>query len=264
MEDPTNSPSPTPALIGQALVHRRLAASLKDWPPVTMTLVGVNVAIHLAVGVYDLVHGRTGLFGVVFGDRSVETLDAWGARVPRLISLGEPWRLLSCTFLHAGALHLFMNMVALWGLGRLAEAVYGPGRFLWLYLLCGLSGSLLSNAAGGTSVGASGAIFGIMGACIVYGRRFQHVLPPPAQPYFGRKLLPWVGVNLLIGFSIPHIDQLGHVGGLVGGLVLAAVIGTSIIPGKEGTPATARLMAFGSAALLGWAVTGVTVSLLGL
>jgi membrane associated rhomboid family serine protease len=259
--------APTPeelrVLVQQEQVRRRMLGALRPRPPATLALVVGISLIHLATGFYDVARGRTDLYGAFLGERSTSTLSEWGARLPDLLELGEPWRLVSCIFLHANLLHLAMNMVALFGLGRLAEAIFGPLRFLWLFLLCGLTGSLLSSAlSNATSVGASGAIYGIMGACIVFGLRFRSRLPPQARSIFGRGLVPWVLLNVLISFSIPRIDVLGHFGGLFGGAILALLLGSPVIPGKEGGRVSGLAMAFASALLVGWAFGGVGVGLL--
>lgn len=239
-------------------VALRLAGHFRRFPPVTLGLVALCLALYGVVGVEDLQGGRTDLVGLVTGPRSPESSILWGAGAARLAWRGEPWRLLSCVLLHANLLHLAMNMVALFGLGRLCEAVYGPPRFLWLFLFSGFTGSLLSQSvalwlhphSSTFSVGASGAVFGLMGAGVVFGWRFRRSLPGPVRQVFGRGLLPWIALNIFIGFQVPNIDNLGHLGGLGGGAFLAWILGSPIIPGREGTPRTRGAMGLLSAALL--------------
>ncbi len=174
--------------------------------------------------------------GVFLAQRDLATLEATGAMRGLRVSGGEYWRLVSCILLHGDGMHILLNAVALFALGRLCESVYGPVRFLFLFMASGICGSLLSWAGGNaSSVGASGGIFGLMGAAIVFGFRFTKELPPLAGELFRKRLIPWVALNLFIGAVVPFIDNLGHVGGLVGGCLVALVINNRVIPRKEPT-----------------------------
>jgi rhomboid protease GluP len=171
---------------------------------------------------------------------------------------GELWRLVSCVFLHGDGLHLLLNGLALFALGRLCESLYGSARFAWLFVLSGMCGAAFSWLGGNTtSVGASGGIFGLMGAAMVFGWRYQAQLPPHMSHFLRRSLLPWVVLNLVIGLLIPFIDNLGHIGGLVGGAVLGTFIGNRVIPGEESSRLVRGSMAAGTLLLLllaGWGV----------
>jgi rhomboid protease GluP len=229
--EPVEAPlSPLHRRIGDALY----VGMLNPW--MTRGIVGLVVAIHFYVGVRMWLAHRTGLVGVLLGQRDLATLDAVGAMRGLRVSGGEYWRLVSCILLHGSGMHILLNAIALFALGRLCESVYGPVRLLFLFMMSGIGGSLLSWAGGNAnSVGASGAIFGLMGAAIVFGFRFQKELPPMAGELFRKRLLPYVGLNLLIGLMVPFIDNLAHVGGLVGGSLLALVLRNRVIPRKEGT-----------------------------
>ena len=220
-------------------MHRRIGDAL--WvgmlhPWMTRALVGLVVAIHVYVGVRMWLAHKTYVVGILLGQRDLGTLEAVGAMRGLRVSGGEYWRLVSCILLHGDGMHILLNAVALFALGRLCESVYGPVRLLFLFMVSGVCGSLLSWAGGNaSSVGASGGIFGLMGAAIVFGFRFQKELPPMAGELFRKRLLPWVGLNLFIGAVVPFIDNLGHVGGLVGGSLLALFLRNRVIPRKEGT-----------------------------
>jgi membrane associated rhomboid family serine protease len=132
---------------------------------------------------------------------------------------GELWRLVTAGFLHAGLLHLFFNMFSLYILGGMLEPVIGKLRFALIYfvsLLAGSFGALLLEPFGRT-VGASGAIFGLMGAALVV-MRARGISPMESG------LGLWIGLNLLITFTVPNISIGGHIGGFIGGMVAAFVL----------------------------------------
>jgi membrane associated rhomboid family serine protease len=141
------------------------------------------------------------------------------------VAAGEWWRLLSVTLLHAGLLHLGFNMYALYLTGPIVERQYGSRWFVLLYLLCAAGGSVATYAVGDgrLAVGASGAIFGLFGVLIAATRTHRPVLDRNA-----RMIIPQLGsivlINLVLGFVIPGIDNLAHLGGLVTGLWLGFII----------------------------------------
>lgn len=171
-----------------------------------------------------------GIIGVVYvlmelagGSTTTSVLIAFGANSGRQILLnGEIWRLFTSMFLHIGLMHLLFNAYALFIFGLEMERLYGPDRFLVVYVLSGLFGSLLSFAFRGPfvlSAGASGAIFGIIGMNLAY-----FYLHRDAFGQFGRQrmvsTLVIIGINLVFGFTVPGIDNLAHMGGLVAGAAL--------------------------------------------
>ena len=131
------------------------------------------------------------------------------------------WRLVTGMFLHAGALHLFLNSVALYQLGRFYEIMFGTRRFLLVYFVTGIAASLASTFFNdGASVGASGAILGILGAFIFSVRRsplWRH--HRTARSIVSQGIF-WIIANLVITWTVPQIDKAGHIGGIVSGLVL--------------------------------------------
>jgi membrane associated rhomboid family serine protease len=177
--------------------------------PATITLIAINVMVFIA----ELASGGMGGFD---GGGSLIT-DA-GLRGPE-ISDGDWWRVITGGFLHAGFLHLLLNMYVLWVAGSILEPGIGTPRFLAIYFVSLIAGSLgaLIVEPNTVTVGASGAIFGLMAAVIVVarGRGVEQV----AQQ-FGL----FVVLNLVLTFSIPGISIGGHVGGLVGGAVAAMLV----------------------------------------
>lgn len=143
---------------------------------------------------------------------------------PTAIRNGEVYRLLTSTFMHASILHLVFNMYALSIIGKQVETFLGKSKFLLVYLFSGLTGSLLSCAITNSySLGASGAIFGLMGSLLYFGYHYRL--------YLGSVLLgqifPVIVINLVIGYITPSIDNAAHIGGLVGGLFLSMALGVN-------------------------------------
>lgn len=135
------------------------------------------------------------------------------------------WRLLTALFLHAGLLHLVVNLISLYQLGRLYELMFGTRRFVLIYFVAGLLASVASawwtNAP---SVGASGAIFGVMGALIFSIRRSARFRNDPIARSILAQGVFLIAANLILTWTIPQIDKAGHVGGLIAGLLLGALL----------------------------------------
>ena len=183
---------------------------------VTQAIFGINVAVFVAMT----------LAGVSITEPTFAQLVHWGANYGPLTIGGQWWRLLSCVFVHIGIIHIGFNMWCLWGLGRLAESVYGHWTFGVVYLITGVAASVTSLAwnPGGTSAGASGAIFGIAGALIASFYLGEFSLPKAAVSGLLRSVLMFAGYNLVFGAMSGHTDNAAHVGGLVSGLILGALI----------------------------------------
>jgi membrane associated rhomboid family serine protease len=167
---------------------------------ITTALIAVNVGIYFL----QLAQGAS-----VNGDSG--SIFVNGALYGPAVAAGDWYRLLSAAFLHYGPIHLGMNMLALWWIGRPLEDALGPVRYLLLYLVSGLAGSagaLIANPTGVT-VGASGAIFGILGAAIVLERQRTYVL--------GGSAMTLLIINIAFTFAVPGISIGGHLGGLAGG-----------------------------------------------
>jgi len=184
---------------------------------VTQAIFGINVAVFAAMC----------LAGVSMLDNpSGQDLVHWGANYGPYTLSGQWWRLLTCVFVHGGLLHIAINMWCLWNLGRLAESVYGHWTFAVVYLICGLGASLGSVIWNPVilSVGASGAIFGIAGALIASFYLGEFSLPRAAMSGILRSVVVFVGINLFLGGVIAGTDNAAHVGGVLMGLLLGALI----------------------------------------
>jgi rhomboid protease GluP len=169
-----------------------------------------------------------------------DTVLNYGAKNNQLLAAGQVWRLVSPVFLHVNLLHIGVNMYSLWAIGPAVERFYGQARFLAVYLLAGIGGVLLSLVMSpNPSVGASGAIFGLLGALasFLYLHRATFGQLGRAQL---RQLVFVALINLTMGLTlgIHNIDNWGHVGGLVAGVGLAWFIGprfaTELLP--DGRP----------------------------
>ena len=151
------------------------------------------------------------------GSTNQEVLIRFGAKVNALIEDGEIWRFLTSSFLHIGILHLGFNLYALWALGPFTEKLYGHGKFLAIYLASGIGGSVASYFfSPAISAGASGSIFGLLGALLVYSR----YRPEVWKSGLGTNLIVIIVINLAFGFSQPGIDNYAHLGGLLTGMII--------------------------------------------
>ena len=183
----------------------------RRWGPVTLTLIGVNVAMFLLTAVL------TGLAGQDPLQNYRAELFQQLAQVPVLVQAGDWWRPFTAAFLHYGVVHLALNMLSLLIFGSELERLVGRGRYLTIYLVSVLGGAAAIQLLGDpfTQVaGASTAIYGLMGA-------FGVVLVHQKQDLRG--LLTLLAINLVISF-LPGVSLIGHLGGLVGGAAAAAVL----------------------------------------
>jgi len=216
---------------------------------VTQAIFGINVAVFVAM---TLAVGVT-----VFGDPAWHELALrLGANYGPLTVSGQWWRLLTSVFIHGGLLHIAFNMWCLWNLGRLAESVYGHWTFAAVYLITGLAASLMSVAWHSqfpvSSVGASGAIFGIAGALIASFYLGEFSLPRAAMTGMLRSVVTFVGYNLFFGAVIAGTDNAAHIGGVLMGLLLGALI-ARIAPQDDDAVRRAGVLALGMVLVYGGA-----------
>jgi rhomboid protease GluP len=160
---------------------------------------------------------------------SRESIIAAGALVRDRVMQGEWWRVLSATVLHGNTEHLIGNAISLYVLGMASEHAYGTRVTLLVYLASGVAGSLLSIAMNpGPSVGASGAIFGLMGAVMVLFWRYHSKLLV-RDKRIGVVIAVWAIFTIITGLMVPMIDNAGHVGGLLGGIATAGLFRPRIL-----------------------------------
>lgn len=195
-------------------VVRLHEATPRTW--VTPTLVAANVLVWLL----NLAGGLSPM-----SPRAIELL-AWGGNhLPATAE--QPWRLVAAMFLHGGIIHLAFNMWALWDTGRLAERFYGNLQLALIYAVAGLAGSIASlffAARTGVSVGASGAIFGVVGCLLAAIFTKSHKLPAALVASMRSSMLFFVGYSLFMGFVVGFIDNAAHIGGLVAGFLMGMVL----------------------------------------
>jgi membrane associated rhomboid family serine protease len=227
---------------------------LRGAAPATKALVALNVFVYLA----QLAGGAQlgGGSGWIYEHGALVTTAVYSDGGLAGVAHGEWWRLLTSAFLHAGPIHLLMNMLALWWIGQALEEYLGSARYLLLYLVSGLAGSAgaLVLSPDAITVGASGCIFGLFGALFV-----MEQLRAPGQmgPAFTIIVL-----NLVITFSIPNISIGGHLGGLIGGALGALAFSRfgrgHIAYGRPGLVGVMGLVAIGvaSVAISYWRARG--------
>ncbi len=198
----------------------------------THIIFGINAAVFLGMA----------LSATTIMDFPPAELVRWGGNLGALTISGEWWRLLTNVFVHGGVIHIAFNMWCLWNLGQLCESLYGRWTYACIYLICGVGASLAS--AGWhpyvPSVGASGAIFGLAGALLAAFKLGEFSVPRAALSGTLRSLGAFVVYNLIFGFAIPGIDNAAHIGGLITGLIVGALIAL-IAPQQEQAPRRAGI-----------------------
>lgn len=180
----------------------------KPW--ITYIIIGINILIYVLTAFLSKNIMNSNIYVLVY----------LGAKVNELIASGEYYRLITCMFLHGGLIHLALNMYSLYVIGPLVERVYGRVKYISIYFIAGIISSLFSYIfSSGISIGASGAIFGLLGATLVFAITIRKTVGKD----FYNNILQVMVVNLIIGFSIPNIDNYGHIGGIVGGIIMAKI-----------------------------------------
>ncbi|NFR88083.1 MULTISPECIES: rhomboid family intramembrane serine protease [unclassified Clostridium] len=179
---------------------------------ITLILIAINVVIFLLTA---FISGN--ILSI-----NINVLINFGAKYNPLIYQGEIWRLITCAFLHGGITHLLFNMYALYILGPQVEKIFGIKKYLSIYFISAITSSLLGVVLNenSVSVGASGAIFGLLGAILAFSIKERHKV----EKEYILNLIGIIILNLIIGFNISNIDNLGHIGGFIGGLIMGRIL----------------------------------------
>ena len=213
-------PSGKPAADSNAtpkMVRVRMPFSM---PHVTYGLIGFTVFVFFLQRLSPYLWGATPA-----GISDIDWLEYWGARINSAILAGQVWRFLTPALLHGSFPHIFFNMYALYVLGVGLERYFGHRRFLILYVLCAFSGNVTSFLfTNGYSVGASTAIFGLIGAEGVFFYQNRKLFGDDARRAIGNVVFV-AAINLFVIGSLPFIDNWGHIGGLLGGLMFTSLAG---------------------------------------
>lgn len=177
-------------------------------PVITYALIVLNIMVYLFMVLYDI----DGNYFYALANNY------------EFVQSGQIYRLITSMFLHSDIIHIACNMYALYILGPIVERYYGKTKFLFIYMLSGILGSVFSAAfmsADTISMGASGAIFGLLGSIAYFTYYYRATL----QGLLRSQILPVIILNLALGFMIPGIDISGHIGGLLGGILISMAIG---------------------------------------
>lgn len=190
--------------------RRRVAVRIRR-PKITYILIAINIIIWALLNLYSMKSGRS----------YSELLSVFGAKVNIDIIKGQYWRFITPIFLHANITHLLINCYSLYAVGVTVERIYGHAKFIFIYLVAGFMGSLLSFMFSiNPAVGASGSIFGLLGALLYFGVEF----PKLFKAYFGHSIMTTLAINLVYGFMNTGIDNFGHIGGLIGGFLASGIV----------------------------------------
>lgn len=214
-----------------------IAGALHYRPRIHLTnaLILANVLVFLAMLAQGARYAR-GIGNVFLPHFSPQQLLLWGANWGPASLTSEPWRLWSSNYLHGSLTHIATNMFCLWGLGRLTESFYPKTDFLLAYTFTGICGSLLSVLVGPVSVpsvGASGAVFGLAGVMIATMKWGHIPLPADLRNTIYKDVMRFAALNIVIGVFIPHVDNMGHLGGFLSGVLVGGVMGRNLAPDAE-------------------------------
>ena len=196
----------------------KMAEKIFSYKTPSITYIIMGICVFLFIMMY--------IFGN--GSESTSTLIKFGANYDLLTKSGEYYRLFTCMFLHIGLWHLLCNMYSLYIIGKEIENLYGKSKYLVIYVLSGLCGSILSLAFSHNTIsaGASGAIFGLLGALLYFGYYYRTYLGATIRS----SIIPVIILNLIIGLLTPGISNSAHIGGLVGGILVSMMVG---VPDKS-------------------------------
>jgi len=197
------------------LYSKREKISMSDKPLITMGIISINIIMYILTAYLSLAAQ-----GSIFTS-DTNVLIFLGAKVNNLISQGQYFRLFTCMFLHGGIVHIGVNMYSLYAIGPMVEKVYGKAKFIAIYFGAGIVASIFSYIfSTSVSIGASGAIFGLLGAVLVFAIKSKG----KTGNAFIRSILSVIVINIFIGATLPNIDNFAHMGGLLGGMLIAFLV----------------------------------------
>ena len=188
--------------------EKKLAKIFSPKKPIVTYII---IVLNLMVFLYGMLHNNDELINI-FGNNY------------ELVQKGQFYRLLTCMFVHGSIMHLLLNMYALYTIGPVVERYYGKSKYIFIYLVSGLLGSVFSSvfmSAGSISIGASGAIFGLLGSICYFTYYYRATL----QGILRESIVPVIVINLIIGFMLPSVDLVAHIGGLLGGILVSMGLG---------------------------------------
>ncbi len=207
----------------------------------TPWLIGANIALLVVSASLAFTHHQNPAGWLISGFDD-ETLLTLGANSVQLtVTDGQAWRLLACAFLHASVLHIGMNMYVLKSMGDLAERLFGRAAYIGVYLTSAIGGSLLSLAwtlstSQNYSVGASGAVFGVMGGMLGFALARRKSVPMQVYRGLLRSAGMFTVINLAFGFSLRVVDNGAHIGGLIAGTLAGVVLSRELPPAPQPSP----------------------------
>lgn len=192
-----------------SLLHKGFPEPVVETPILTYVLIALNIFVYVCE---RFVFIRTGSPALIL----------WGSKINELIVQGEYWRFLTPIFLHGGFLHVAVNAYSLYAVGPDVEKMFGRVKFIIIYLVAGILGNVASFVfCPSVSVGASGAIFGLLGALLYLGIKYKEVI----SSSYVTNIVTMIVINLAYGFIHPGIDNYAHMGGLIGGYLSAFCVG---------------------------------------
>ncbi|WP_053469061.1 rhomboid family intramembrane serine protease [Clostridium sp. L74] len=178
---------------------------------ITKIIIGINIFMYLI----------TAFLSKNILSSDIRVLVFLGAKANSFINNGEYYRLITSMFLHGGLIHLALNMYALNSIGPLIENYFGKVKYLIIYFISGILSSYFSYLfSPSVSIGASGAIFGVLGATLIIAYKNRK----RGGKEFLNNIISVIVVNLILGFSIPNVDNFGHIGGLIGGIIVTLIL----------------------------------------
>jgi len=199
-------------------LRARTSSAVESSSFISFIILTINILLFVLMAVVEVKNGRGA--DAFIQSPSVGVLYDFGGLDPQSVAAGQWWRLVTYNFLHIGLIHLLFNSSALYQVGPQVEELYGSQKFIFIYMLTGITSAVASYFFDYGGAGASGAIFGLIGLMAVYGYKlggsYGHAIM--------RQMLIWGGIGFLFGFMVPNINNVAHAGGFIAGACLGFVI----------------------------------------